>query len=88
MTTVGYGDRYPTTSEGRLIATVLMVAGVGIFGMLSGLVASWFLSPASKAAEAEREEIKQLLIELRDRRAAEDISNGRRSSIADGVDHP
>ena len=33
MTTVGYGDRYPVTTEGRLIAGVLMCAGVGLFGM-------------------------------------------------------
>ncbi len=43
ITTVGYGDKYPTTTEGRIIAMVLMVAGVGLFGTLSGLVASYFL---------------------------------------------
>jgi len=31
MTTVGYGDRYPITSEGRLVAVFLMAAGVGLF---------------------------------------------------------
>ena len=40
ITTVGYGDRYPVTSEGRIIAMILMLSGVGLFGMLSGLVAS------------------------------------------------
>src|SRR5262245_5731537 len=29
ITTVGYGDKYPTTTEGRIIAMVLMLAGVG-----------------------------------------------------------
>lgn len=43
ITTVGYGDKYPTTTEGRIIAMVLMVSGVGLFGTLSGLVASYFL---------------------------------------------
>ena len=37
MTTVGYGDRFPVTTEGRLIAGVLMCAGVGLFGMFSGI---------------------------------------------------
>jgi voltage-gated potassium channel Kch len=31
ITTVGYGDRYPTTTEGRVIAMVLMLCGVGPF---------------------------------------------------------
>jgi voltage-gated potassium channel len=42
ITTVGYGDRYPTTTEGRLVAVGLMAVGVGLFGTLSGLAASWF----------------------------------------------
>lgn len=43
ITTVGYGDKYPVTSEGRLIAMFLMTAGVGLFGTFSGFIASWFL---------------------------------------------
>jgi voltage-gated potassium channel len=65
MTTVGYGDRYPVTSEGRLIAVFLMTAGVGTFGVLAGLVASWFVSPATEEADQDRKEIKELLLELK-----------------------
>ena len=43
ITTVGYGDFYPVTYEGRIIAAVLMIAGVGLFGTFTGFVASWFL---------------------------------------------
>lgn len=54
ITTVGYGDRYPVTLPGRLIAGALMVTGVGLFGTLSGVVASFFLgdrsTPAAPAA--------------------------------------
>ena len=39
LTTVGYGDRFPVTLEGRLVAAMLMAAGVALFGTLSGLVA-------------------------------------------------
>lgn len=67
MTTVGYGDRYPISSEGRLIAVFLMASGVGLFGTMSGLVASWFLAPAAKEADSELVEIKRLLLEMKDR---------------------
>lgn len=47
LTTVGYGDRFPVSSEGRLVAAVLMVTGLGLFGTLSGFIAAWFLGPSS-----------------------------------------
>jgi len=43
ITTVGYGDKYPVTTEGRAVGVILMVAGVSMFGCLSGLAASFFL---------------------------------------------
>jgi voltage-gated potassium channel len=43
ITTVGYGDRFPVTTEGRIIAALLMTAGVGLFGTFTGFVASWFM---------------------------------------------
>ncbi len=43
ITTVGYGDHYPVTLEGRLIAAVLMTTGVGLFGTFTAYVASWFV---------------------------------------------
>ena len=43
ITTVGYGDFYPVTTGGRIIASLLMVCGVGLFGTLSASMASWFL---------------------------------------------
>ena len=43
ITTVGYGDKYPVTTEGRIIASFLMTVGVGLLGTFTGFVASWFL---------------------------------------------
>ena len=48
VTTVGYGDRYPVTLGGRLIAAGLMFTGVGLFGTLSGVIASFFLGEKKK----------------------------------------
>jgi voltage-gated potassium channel len=44
LTTVGYGDRYPVTTEGRLIAAVLMTTGVGLCGTFAGYIASILIS--------------------------------------------
>ena len=43
ITTVGYGDRFPVTTAGRIIASVLMISGVGLFGTFSGLIATFLL---------------------------------------------
>lgn len=43
IATVGYGDSYPVTARGRLIASLVIVAGVGLFGILSGFLARTFL---------------------------------------------
>ncbi|HUF48772.1 MAG TPA: potassium channel family protein [Vicinamibacterales bacterium] len=44
-TTVGYGDVSPVSTEGRLIAVVLMLAGIGVIGVFTATVASYFLEP-------------------------------------------
>ena len=51
ITTVGYGDYYPVTVGGRLVAAILMSAGVGLIGIFSGLFASWFLAPGQDSKE-------------------------------------
>jgi voltage-gated potassium channel len=53
VTTVGYGDCYPVTRAGRLIAAALMFTGVGIFGTLSGTIASLFLGAKKPEKAAE-----------------------------------
>jgi voltage-gated potassium channel len=40
VTTVGYGDRYPVTEGGRIVAVVLMLVGIGLIGVLTATVAS------------------------------------------------
>ena len=53
ITTVGYGDRYPVTGEGRLVAVLLMVAGIALLGTVTAAVASWFVGRVADAARTE-----------------------------------
>jgi voltage-gated potassium channel len=43
LTTVGYGDIYPTTTQGRFIAIGLMVSGICVLGFVSATIAAWFV---------------------------------------------
>jgi len=66
ITTVGYGDRFPVTHEGRAIAVMLMTAGVGLFGTFTAYVASYF---SDVEREKEQSEIQVLIEEVRALRA-------------------
>jgi ion channel len=45
VATVGYGDKYPVTAPGRVIAVLMIISGVGLFGVFTGYVARVFLAP-------------------------------------------
>jgi voltage-gated potassium channel len=53
ISTVGYGDRYPTTSWGRVVGTITILIGVGIFGTFTGFLANFFLAPQKQEEETE-----------------------------------
>jgi voltage-gated potassium channel len=43
VTTVGYGDKYPQSPEGKAVAIGLMILGIAIFGLVSATLASYFI---------------------------------------------
>lgn len=53
VTTVGYGDRFPVTNEGRLIGFFVLAVGVGLFGVITGFLANMFLAPRRKKPEQQ-----------------------------------
>lgn len=65
ITTVGYGDHYPVTMEGRCVAIVLMICGIALIGTWAGIATSWFMGGQQEdiAAKFEKqlEEIRRLV---------------------------
>ena len=53
VSTVGYGDKFPVTVEGKVVAMILMIMGVGLFGVLTGLFARLFVAPDLKREDAD-----------------------------------
>lgn len=58
VTTVGYGDQYPVSGLGRLMAVPLMIVGVGIFGVLSSFLASIFIGTEDEIEKVDKETAK------------------------------
>ncbi|MBO2449127.1 potassium channel family protein [Actinomadura barringtoniae] len=68
ITTVGYGDRYPTTGTGRLVASALMVGGLVLIGVVTANVVSWLTARISATDQAEARllgELEEIRAELR-----------------------
>lgn len=53
VTTAGYGDYYPVTWVGRLVAVGLMIGGIAILGVVTASVASWLVEQVGEKAVAE-----------------------------------
>jgi voltage-gated potassium channel len=49
--TVGYGDKYPVTAEGRIIGAIVMSVGVVLVSTMAGFVASWFFGESKRDSE-------------------------------------
>ncbi len=53
VTTVGYGDAYPVTAAGRAVAVVLMLVGIGLIGILTATIASYFVQEKADSEKAD-----------------------------------
>jgi voltage-gated potassium channel len=67
-TTVGYGDKFPVTTGGRIVGTLMLTVGVALFATASGFIANAFLSrkavpaaPADGSVQAALREVERLL---------------------------
>jgi len=71
ITTVGYGDHYPLSVTGKLVAVSLMIGGIGLIGFVTGSLASWIVEriSADSAKDATKEDIRVVLSELAELRA-------------------
>jgi len=66
VTTVGYGDTYPVTVTGRVIAGLLMIGGISLIGVITATVASWIVERVSEGDSANRAATAAQMEELRD----------------------
>lgn len=67
VTTVGYGDLYPESSKGRILAVAVMIIGIGFVAILTANIASYFVEKdknreGENQKEKEREENQNQLI--------------------------
>ncbi|MCA2210263.1 potassium channel family protein [Nocardia rosealba] len=72
VTTVGYGDVYPVTPEGRLVSLVLMTLGIGLISFAIGTMTSWVveqLKTVDEAADRTERTLAELVEEVRSLRA-------------------
>jgi voltage-gated potassium channel len=97
ITTVGYGDQYPTTPAGRIIGTFLLVAGIGLFSVLTAFIANAFLAPRRRPIGAiarssnpavALEHVRELLAEQEERTTAirttlDELERAMRTSATD-----
>lgn len=97
VTTVGYGDKYPVTGFGQGVAVFLMILGIGLIGVLTATVASFFVEESKGRREDEiverLERIERALVALtmpsdKPRMLTSDGDGARRTGSAEAPEPP
>lgn len=65
IATVGYGDKYPVTAEGKFVGAALMLTGVALFGAVTASFASWLVDQARTDEAADQQATRDDLEALR-----------------------
>lgn len=79
ITTVGYGDVVPQTPEGKVVAMILMVSGIALFGVFTGLFARLLMGPEPATDGAQMTEIATELRLMRERLDRLELERNRAS---------
>lgn len=82
ITTVGYGDFYPVTPQGRILAMILMSAGVGLFSVLTVQCTRYFLDSANEEDSKEFKAIKEEVRALRELVLTLDLASRQRDQTS------
>lgn len=66
ITTVGYGDEFPVTTTGRVIAVLLMIGGISLLGTITATLASWLVQRVAEEDTTSQAITAAHIEELRD----------------------
>jgi voltage-gated potassium channel len=64
MTTVGYGDEFPVTTAGRVLAMALMLVGISFIAILTGAIAERFLSVQIEETQEEIRDVEEMEVDV------------------------
>jgi voltage-gated potassium channel len=86
VTTVGYGDRYPTTNQGRFVAVGLMLSGIALIGVVTASFASWLVDRVRAEEEESRTATQRDIAQLSAKidRLQRDLRAGDETRTANG----
>ena len=84
ITTIGYGDTVPVSTEGRFIAALLMIGGVALVGVVTATLASWIVSLVEEE-NAEQEAATQAQVAALQQQVSEQLKTHYGPKVFDAV---